>query len=52
MLEVEPTGQRGRTATESGQNGRGISFRRIVDMFCACAACSTGGRFDDVRCQR
>jgi len=28
MLEVEFTGQHGRTATGSGRNGRRISFRR------------------------
>jgi len=28
MLEVEPTGQRGRAGTGSGRNGRGVSFRR------------------------
>jgi len=28
VLEVGPTGQRGRTATKSGRNGWGISFRR------------------------
>ena len=28
MLEVKPTGQHGCTATGSGRNGRGISFRR------------------------
>jgi len=28
MLEVEPTGQRGRACTGSGCNGGGVSFRR------------------------
>jgi len=35
MLEVEPTGQRVRTATGSGQNRRDISFRRRLPCYTA-----------------
>ena len=35
MLEVEPTGQRGRMATGSGQNGPDIGYRFAAVSFMA-----------------